>query len=386
LGFRNLLGALAVSVLVVGCAGPEDQAVLDALPAGRNDMIQVAGVIREPLPLSVALPDGSSAQLEGVVVRPDRPGRFPVLFINHGTSSDLSSRRREHAALFTDQAIAFAAHGWAVVSVVRPGFGRSGGPFLEDLGLCEHSRFDGVAKAMGDEVLAIIAAVKQQHFAWADDGRILLVGHSGGGLASLAAAARQPDDLVGVINFAGGDGAPLGSTFCQPQDLVRTVGGLGRTTHIPSLWIYAHNDSKFPPRIATDMFDAFRANGAPAEMILAPDYADEGHNFIEAVDLWWPMVDTFLAAQHLPVAPIVAAAPGKAPPPASLTRAQDLAFFNKYLKLTSYEKAFAVGDHGGAGYAQGYRTIAAAKMIALQLCQRRDTGCRIYAVGNQPVQ
>jgi pimeloyl-ACP methyl ester carboxylesterase len=371
---------------MLGCASAENQAILDALPTSRTDMIQIAGLIRAPLPLTITLPDGASAQLEGVVVRPDRPGRFPLLFINHGTTSDLSSRRDEHAGLFTDQAVAFARRGWAVVSVVRPGFGRSGGPFLEDLGLCEGSRFDAVAKSMGDEILSIMAAVKDQHFAWADDTRILLLGHSGGGLASLAAGARQPAGVVGIINFAGGDGAPLDNTFCRSKDLIRTVGGLGRTSHVPSLWIYAHNDKKFPPHVANGMFDAFRAEGAPAELVLAPDYADTGHDYIEAVDLWWPRVEAFLNQQHLPATPLVAAAADGMSPPASMTRAEDQAFFDKYLKLSSYEKAFAVGDHGGAGYAQGYRTITAAKMIALQLCQRRDTGCRIYAVGNQPAQ
>jgi len=381
-----LAGLFAACILIFGCASPENQAVLDALPSSSGDMIQVSGLIREPLPLSVTLPDGTAAQLEGVVVRPDRPGRFPLLFINHGTSSDLSSRREEHAALFTGQAIAFAKRGWAVVSVVRPGFGRSGGPFLEDLGLRESSRFNAIAHSMGDEILSILAAIKGRHFAWADDSRILLVGHSGGGLAALAAGARQPAGVVGIINFAGGDGAPLDSTFCRSQDLVRTVGGLGQTTHIPSLWIYAHNDLKFPPHLATDMFDAFRAGGAPAELDLAPDYADAGHDYIYAVDLWWPRVETFLRAQHLPAAPIIEAAAGKPPLPASMKQAQDQAFFDKYLQLGNYEKAFAVGDHGGAGYVDGYRTVAAAKLMALQLCARRDTGCRIYAVGNQAVQ
>jgi dienelactone hydrolase len=377
--------SLAAMFLLAGCVSAADQAVLDAMPTSRADLAQVPGLIREPMPVTVTLPDGTTAQLDGNVVRPDRPGQFPLVLISHGTSSEWTDRKDESSTEYTAEAIAFARRGWAVMTVVRAGFGRSGGTFLEDVGSCNNRDFVNAGRRMGDEVLAILQAVQGRNLPWADNTRVLLVGQSGGGLAALAAAHTQPASVVGVINFAGGNGAPIrGDYFCQPQRLIKAMAVFGLGTHIPSLWIYAANDSKFPPRLARAMFDDYTMAGAPATLISAPAYGDEGHYFIEAVDQWQPMVDKFLLAQHLPAKLVDEGDATNLAPPAVLEDSEGQAFFAKYLKLSEYEKAYAVGNHGGAGYADGYRTTAAAKMMALELCQRRDSGCRIYAVGNQP--
>jgi pimeloyl-ACP methyl ester carboxylesterase len=379
------LGSLAVAALVlVGCASAQEQALLQAVPTSRADLVQIPGLVREPLAVTVTLPDGTLAQLEGSAVRPDLPGRFPLVLISHGTSSEWSDRQQVSAAQYVAESVAFARRGWAAVTVVRPGFGRSTGPFLEDVGPCDNRDFVAAGRRMGGEVLTILQALRQQNLSWLDNTRVLLVGQSGGGLASLAAAAAHPATVLGVLNFAGGDGAPIqGNSFCQPERLIQAMAVFGKAVRIPSLWVYAANDTRFPPKLAAAMFDAYKGDGAPAKMIPVAAYGDEGHNYIDAVDQWRPLVDSFLMAQHLPATPDRQESVAYLDPPPALQSANGQSFFSQYLRLSTYEKAYAVGSNGGAGYADGYRTIGAAKMIALQLCERRDSGCHIYAIGDR---
>jgi pimeloyl-ACP methyl ester carboxylesterase len=385
--FLSLCRLAVVALGLAGCTNSQQQALLEATPTSRADLVQLPGLVREPLPVTMILPSGQVAQLEGSVVRPDRPGRFPVVLISHGTSSEWSDRKQVNAAQYVAEAIAFARRGWAVVTVVRPGFGRSTGPFLENVGPCDNRDFVAAGKSMGDEVLTILRAVQQQNQPWADNNRVLLVGQSGGGLASLAAAAEHPADVLGVVSFAGGDGAPIqGNDFCQPERLIQAMAAFGTGVRIPSLWMYAANDTRFPPKLASAMFEAYKAGGAPAKMIQVPAYGTEGHYYIEAIDQWQPMVDSFLQAQHLPATPDRQESVAYLDPPSAIRNAVGESFFSQYLKLSNYEKAYAVGSNGGAGYAEGYPTIGAAKMIALQLCERRDSGCHIYAIGDRLAQ
>jgi len=379
---KSVIGAVLLAAFVLsGCLSPEEEKILAASAATKADLIQVPGLVREPLPVNMTLPDGTPVVLEGMVTRPDRPGRFPLVLINHGTNADWDLRKDVSAGDFAAMAIDFAQRGWAAVSVVRPGFGRSGGPYLEDVGPCNGRHFLTTGRRMGDEILAILDSVRLQP--WVDPSHVLLVGHSGGGFASLAAAATNPKAVIGVINFAGGHGAILNEKFCQPENLFNAMSEFGRMARIPSLWIYADNDHWITPDLARNMFRAYKAGGAPATFLAEPAYKDEGHFFIDAIDQWQPPVEAFMQSLHVPTAIEV-----RLPDSTSLQPPSDLdyngrAFFTKYLALPNYEKAYAVGSGGGSGYGSGYRTIEAAKLMAMQECRFRSSGCRIYAVGNQ---
>ena len=69
-----------------------------------------------------------------------------------------------------------------------------------------------------------------------------------------------------MIDFAGGRGGhqkmsdgSLGN--CTPDALVKAAGRYGSTARVPTLWIYAANDSFFSPALARRMFDAYNAAG-----------------------------------------------------------------------------------------------------------------------------
>ena len=282
------------------------------------------------------------------------------------------------------------SRGWAAITIIRPGYGHSDGRFVEDIGYCADRDFAAAGARMAGEVTAILDAVRD--LPWLDSSRVLLVGHSGGGFASLAAAAStgksksvsSSASIVGVISFAGGLGAPeVGTHFCQPERLVEVMRRLGATTHVPSLWIYTQNDILFPPQLARAMFDAYRSGGAPARLVADPDYRDDGHDYVDAPTLWHNAVEYFLAGLHLPATEIIAEPPDVTAP-STMTGNDSATFFRDYLNQP-YEKAIAIGTHGGGGYAAGYPTVAAAKAVAMRNCRQKDSGCHIYAVGDQPV-
>lgn len=62
---------------------------------------------------------------------------------------------------------------------------------------------------------------------------------------------------MGILNFDGGRHGRLGpDQFCDPNKLVDTMAALGRTAHVPALWLYAENDRCYGPDLARRMFDA----------------------------------------------------------------------------------------------------------------------------------
>ena len=78
--------------------------------------------------------------------------------------------------------------------------------------------------------------------------KILLVGQSAGGFASLAAASVNPPGVIGVVNFAGGRGGRPDTNPgepCGPTRMATTIETYAKTIKVPVLWHYAENDKYF---------------------------------------------------------------------------------------------------------------------------------------------
>lgn len=283
---------------------------------------------------------------------------------------------------YSSPAIVFAQHGYAAVVVDRRGFGLSSGPLNYRSGPCDDRDYTTAARAQAVDILAALAALRQE--AWVDPARIVLVGHSAGGLAALAVATDAPAGVAGIVDFAGGLGSPMTGMVCSPQHLTATLHDFGAATHIPSLWIFAQNDGFFGPEIARQMFDAYTAAGAPAEFDAAPPYGHEGHRLIFSPTpaLWWPRVSEFLDKLHLPSRRVA-----DLPPPAELPDPPNLdargkADFAFYVHTRDYEKAFATDGQGHYANIIAQRTREDAEAAALAHCKRRGWTCKVYAVGN----
>lgn len=356
-----------------------------ATVAHAEDRGLLPGLIAAPLLLSVSI-SGKDLTLDSYVIRPDRPGRIPLVIMTHGTPSGgdgffdkIASRT---PISFNVAAVALAQRGYATLSIMRRGFGRSGGGYSEGLpSPCEY--LAGV-RIGADDIIAAISAVRDKP--WVDADRILLLGHSTGGLTMLAAAERHPAGVVGILNFDGGyhslaePGRPCGS-----DRLVDTVASLGRTVRLPALWLYAENDQFYGPDLARQMFAAYTAGGAPARLQMLPPFGKNGHDLVleDSASRWLPNVETFLAELKLPSAVMIdLPEPGALAAPSGLSPGCQRAF-TSYAGHRSDAKAFAVNDKGGCGYGTG-RTVSEARDNAVAEC--KNTACRVYAVGQHLVE
>jgi dienelactone hydrolase len=192
------------------------------------------------------------------------------------------------------------------VAPIRLGYGATGGPDHEDSGV----RYDIFGNCWGDPEFARSAAtaaasiqstlawVRQQ--SWADAKRIVLAGASMGGLASIASAATNPDGVIAYINFSGGTG---GSGERRPEHSCgsETMEGLmstyGRSTHVPSLWLYAQNDSYWGASWPRAWHSAYARPGNPTHFVMtaAVPGADGHLLLVRGSRLWTEHVDRFLA-------------------------------------------------------------------------------------------
>lgn len=97
--------------------------------AHAEDRGLLPGLIAAPLLLPVNI-SGKDLTLDAYVIRPDRPGRFPLVIMTHGTPGggegffDKITRRTPIS--FNLAAVALAQRGYATLSIMRRGFGRCG--------------------------------------------------------------------------------------------------------------------------------------------------------------------------------------------------------------------------------------------------------------------
>ncbi|WP_042696217.1 CocE/NonD family hydrolase [Azospirillum sp. B506] len=341
------------------------------------------GLTQAALSIPAHFPDGSTATLEAMLLRPDGPGPYPVAILSHGTPRDAAERAQMTPLRYLPEAREFARRGWAVVAVMRRGYGGSDGPYSETTGSCNNPDYLRSARQSAEDLRQAIRYVSGQPFA--DASRILAVGVSAGGLASIALSADPPPGLKAVISFAGGRGSVADNQVCQEDRLIGAFGTMGRTSRVPSLWIYAENDLFFGPDLARRLWQAFTQAGGRAEFIAAPPDGKDGHFFFSAaIAQWTPMVDGFLAKNGLVLRdmPIAVSLP-QLPPPAELSAA-NRAKFPAYVAAGG-NKAFAVSPDGAYSWKSGLRSLDEAQRTALESCATHtQKGCRIAYLNDRP--
>ena len=235
----------------------------------------------------------TSSSIDVTVLRPAGAGPFPLAVISHGSPRTPAEREKWSRQRFLKQAEPFLALGFAVVVPTRRGYGSSQGPWAEGFGSCDFPDYYHAGLEGARDVRAAIDAVKRE--SWADSRRIVLVGVSAGGWASIAAASEPLDGLVGIVNFAGGRGSRGPDNVCSEGRLVKAIGEFGEATRVPALFIYSENDHFFGPDLARRMHEAYVRAGAKAEFIAVPPSGDDGHGyFIREVADWSPRVTAFL--------------------------------------------------------------------------------------------
>jgi dienelactone hydrolase len=351
-------------------------AAATVLPTG--GAVAEAAFVREPLriPMAAAGPSG----LEALLVRPDQPGRYPLALITHGTPRDPKERPRMTPLAYLPHAMEFARRGWAAVVVMRRSFGGSGGIHAEDNGRCNDRDYVGAGRASAADLTAAIRHLATR--ADIDPARVIAVGQSAGGLASVALTADPPPGLVAAISFAGGRGSVADDDVCQEDRLVDAFRVFGKRSRIPMLWVYAENDHFFRPALAQRFKDAFAAGGGNVEFVREAPHGQDGHFLFSpsASARWTPLFDAFLQRHDLALreTPLPLPAPPAVDAPARLNDSGRKAF-SDYL-VGPLHKAFAMSPQGSYGWQTAQRTIEEAKARALKRCRTYAGNCAVVMV------
>ncbi|HXP97013.1 MAG TPA: CocE/NonD family hydrolase, partial [Telmatospirillum sp.] len=245
-----------------------------------------------------------TANLDALVIRPDDGARHPLAVLNHGTTAGQEKHKSPRG--MRGQALEFARRGWVSVTFTRRSFGASEGSFAEHTGKsCDRAVYEPAARAAAEDVREVIRLMAEKPYV--DGSRVISVGQSTGGLATVALTAAPPPGLVAAINFAGGHGASghddsvRPNMVCNESALIEAFAAFGKTSRIPMLWVYAENDHYFGPALAKKLYAAFTEGGGEAEFIAAPAFGSEGHFLFSraGTPLWTKYVDAFLEKQKL---------------------------------------------------------------------------------------
>ncbi|HEY3177717.1 MAG TPA: CocE/NonD family hydrolase [Casimicrobiaceae bacterium] len=239
------------------------------------------------------------------VFLPPGEGPFPVLIYSHGRSGTEVERSFTKIPDSRGHVRYWIRKGFAVVAAIRPGYGETHGIDREDSGVrydvfgnCwGEPNFERSASAASEAVLATIKWARLQP--WADAKRIVLMGASMGGLASIASAATNPDGVVAYINFSGGTGgngkrAPEQS--CGLEMMPALMSSYGKTARVPGLWLYAQNDSFWGADRPRAWHRAFATNENSTQFVMTDAVPNaDGHQLLtRGSRLWSVPVGRFL--------------------------------------------------------------------------------------------
>lgn len=325
--------------------------------------------------IKVPMPEAGEAGLQTFLILPSTPGKHPLVLMTHGSDYSKGKNQQMGPGLMQPQAVWFARRGWIVAIVARRGYGASGGKMDKTHYGCDESAFATIADEDAQDLTAAYNAVK--NLPQVDATRVIATGNSAGGFASLALGAHAPPGLKAVINFSGGWHSMFFSGSCTKSGLVPEFRVLGAATHVPTLWLYAKNDSLFGPKYVAQVHEAFTSAGGEAELPVLGKSGNDGHYlFSESVEMWEPLVEEFLAKHDLPshdLDPYYGGVEMRLPNnfPGDMRDA-----FAKFLKIGP-NKAFAVGPNGEWSYSTGRKTLKIAKDEALDRC--RNSKCEIIA-------
>lgn len=367
--FRHALALVTTALLACG-------AVAQTVDASLNETIEM-----------ITLP-GTSTSLETTIYKPDGVGPFPLVVINHarhsGEPKDQERFRPSIAARY------FLQRGYAVIAPMRQGLSRSGGWYVGRG--CDVERN---AMQQAQDISGVLSALGSAP--WADRSRVVVMGHSQGGMTALAVGASNLPGVRAVVNFAGGSRNSECPTW--QYDIGQAVTQFGKQSRVPSLWVYGDNDSFFGDVYRT-LHAQYRAAGGNAQLVPVSGYEGDAHHLFitrAGASHWQPQMTAFLKAVGLPEQPLEHYAKfgvetsnvPRASNFAALTdvdRVPHLRMFGRrayrnFLDLAP-PRAFAVGPDGSYGWANGEGAVERALDFCLKNTKR---DCKLYAVDNDVV-
>lgn len=242
---------------------------------------------------------GQSIAMQGRLCRPAGVSNPQLVIINHG--SPPSSKDRPGMELISCKSEAvqwFVQRKYAVVIVLRLGYGATGGPWTEGYGGCSNANYLKAGLETARQINAMVDyAIKLPNVRSTD---VIVVGQSAGGWGTIAYNSLPHPNVSAFINMAGGRGGHYQDkpdSNCESQNLVAASGQYGKTSSTPMLWIYAGNDTFFAPSIADAMYKSFVDAGGKAQLIHPDKYGRDGHHLFlgaNGSEIWGPLVENYL--------------------------------------------------------------------------------------------
>ncbi len=241
---------------------------------------------------------------------------WPLVLITHGAPGRSTSPKFIGPDLLRHWVSYFAARGYYAVAVARRGYATSDGPRVTASGTCSHPNPEGYLLEQAKDLQAITRSLLRHRTI--DTDTVLVVGHSVGGMASLALNQRIKG-LKGIINISGGLYRFDSLDTFNPEDvyegcerfraaLINAVGRFAGQQTTPSLWLYSESDDFFPPALVRSMADAWNSKSVPetaAVLHFLPPSNESHKDFIRSnrTHDMAGAINEFLLAQDLPAEP-----------------------------------------------------------------------------------
>lgn len=235
-------------------------------------------------------------QLEATLYKPAGDGPFPVAIYNHGSTSagklplGFTENPRKLGEYLKERGI-------ALLAPMRRGRGKSGGEYQERYTCSESGIRAGIAYA-SESLHAVVEYLQRQ--SWADTEKMLISGHSRGGILSVRYAADHPGLFLGVINFSGGwVGDRCRRLGRKPNAMLFSEAGA--KSKQPNLFLYGDNDSFYSDASIESFAEAFETSGGKVRFELFPmsDGANGHALYYDNWNLWTPLVDELLTRLKL---------------------------------------------------------------------------------------
>jgi dienelactone hydrolase len=310
--------------------------------------------------------NGKSVRLEGFIVkRADLTERLPVALITHGKSGNLADMLSLKASDYTPYARDLARRGYLSVVVIRRGFGQSDGPLPVNM-TCDTKTLIDFFNADADDLQGALEIASRRPDA--DPDRAIAIGVSAGGAAVMSLAARNPKNLRGVINISGG----LQTPACPKEDeLISAFRDYGSKSRVPTIWIYAKNDSLFSPALVERMQSAYLDGGGDVKLVMYDKFGNDGHALFGDPNgrmRWLMEMDGFLRFHDLPAT--------KRERIADLLKLlklneRNIAFLDQYLAAPTSKVMVQTPDGQNYMTQYGASSLDLARKAALQNCQER---------------
>lgn len=254
-------------------------------------------VVEVPVSVKTIYGQETHQSIKVTIFRDDQREKSPFLVLNHGRPASPADFAKIKRARFSAASKYFVSKGFVVLVPTRVGYGDSGGPDVEYSGRCDSRNYPPVYATSAMQTVATLRYAA--NLPYVDSTKGIVVGQSFGGATAIALASMKIPGLIGAVNFAGGGGGnPVDSPErpCSPYRLASLFEDYGKTSSIPTLWLYSENDRYFGKDLPREWFGKFIKAGGNGKFIQLPPYKEDGHpSFTGNPDAWKPAFEEFLA-------------------------------------------------------------------------------------------